>query len=214
MDSQLNGARVARRAELLGGLEGIILGEGFLGLSMDDFAARLRCSKSTLYRLAPSKEELVLAVARHFFARAAERIEAAVAEAAGPTARVAAYLASVGQEMNRGSRAFHEQMASQVLTADLYRNNSHFAASRVRQLINEGVRCGVFQIANVELAGQAVAVLLNAIHVGDFASPVGGTPADVHAEFSRLLLFGLLGPPSPSGRPHQQGVRPAPMVRA
>jgi AcrR family transcriptional regulator len=206
MNSQLNGTRQARRAELLGGLEDIILSEGFLGLSMDDFAARLRCSKSTLYRLAPSKEELVLAVARHFFSRAAERIEAEVARAAEPTARVAAYLASVGREMNRGSRAFHEQMASEALTADLYRNNSHFAASRVRQLIHDGVQCGAFRIANVELAGQAVAVLLDAIHVGYFASLAGGNPADAHAEFSSLLLFGLLGQPSPAEMPADQAV--------
>jgi AcrR family transcriptional regulator len=157
-------SRRARHAELLSGLEEILLKEGFLGLSTDDFAARLRCSKSTLYRLAPSKEQLVLITARHFFARAAERIESAVADAAGPAAKVATYL------------------------------RSDFAASRVRQLIHEGVRSGDFHVTDTEFVGQAVAVLLNSIHIGSFATMAGDRPEDVHAELSNLLLFGLVGP--------------------
>jgi AcrR family transcriptional regulator len=194
MTSTLDGSRQARRVKLLAGLEEILLTEGFLGLSTDDFAARLRCSKSTLYRLAPSKEQLVLLVARHFFARAAERIEAAVADADGPTAKVATYLRSVGREMSRGSRTFHDQMAADPLTAELYRNNSHFAAARVRQLINEGARSGEFHVTDAEFVGQAVAVLLTAIHIGDFAVMAGDSPEDAHAKLSDLLLFGLAGP--------------------
>jgi AcrR family transcriptional regulator len=163
---------------------------------MDDFAARLRCSKSTLYRLAPSKEQLVLVVARHFFSGAATRIEAAVAEASTSIAKVATYLTSVGREMSRGSRAFHEQMASEPFTSELYLNQAHTAAARVRQLIHEGVRNNAFQVADPEFAGQVVAVVLDSIHLGGFALMSGDTPADAHAKLSELVLYGLLGRPA------------------
>ena len=51
----------ARRAELLDELVTLFLAEGFGALTLDELARRLRCSKSTLYGLAASKEQLVVA---------------------------------------------------------------------------------------------------------------------------------------------------------
>ena len=50
-----------RRAELFDGLVALLLAEGFSALTLDELAARLRCSKRTLYALAGSKEQLVRA---------------------------------------------------------------------------------------------------------------------------------------------------------
>ena len=69
----------ARREELLDGLIAVMLAEGFAGLSLDDLAARLQCSKSTLYAVAASKEQLIAAAVREFFRRATERVEARAA---------------------------------------------------------------------------------------------------------------------------------------
>ncbi|MFD6073446.1 TetR/AcrR family transcriptional regulator, partial [Amycolatopsis lurida] len=46
----------ARQRALLSELEAVFLAEGFSQFTLDDLAARLHCSKSTLYALAPSKE--------------------------------------------------------------------------------------------------------------------------------------------------------------
>ena len=61
-----------RRGELFDSLLALFLAEGFAHLTLDDIAARLRCSKGTLYTLAGSKEQLVHAVAVHFFRRATD----------------------------------------------------------------------------------------------------------------------------------------------
>ena len=42
--------------------------------TLDDLATHLRCSKSTLYALASSKEQLAVRVVTHFFRGAADRI--------------------------------------------------------------------------------------------------------------------------------------------
>ena len=55
-----------RRTELFDALIDLFLSEGFAHLTLDDIAARLRCSKSTLYTLAGSKEQLVRAAIRVF----------------------------------------------------------------------------------------------------------------------------------------------------
>lgn len=69
----------ARRLALFDALVALILDEGFAHLTLDDLAARLHCSKSTLYRLADSKEQLVRAATVHFFRGATEQVEASVA---------------------------------------------------------------------------------------------------------------------------------------
>ena len=68
-----------RREQLFDALVELLLAEGFAHLTLDDLAARLRCSKRTLYALAGSKEQLVRAAVVHFFRGATARVEAAVA---------------------------------------------------------------------------------------------------------------------------------------
>jgi AcrR family transcriptional regulator len=183
-----------RRTALLDQLEQVVLAEGFVGLTVEDFAARLHCSKSTLYRVAPSKEQLVATIARHFFSSAAVRIERVVAEAPAPPQKLEAYLLNVGSEMARGTATFHEQMASHSATAALYRRNSQIAAERVRQLIHEGVESGHFDVADAEFAGQVVAAAITAIHLDDHAVPLNGGVAQAHANLSELVLYGVIGP--------------------
>ena len=59
-----------RQAQLLDQLEELFLAEGFAGFTLEDLAVRLHCSKTTLYALAGSKEQLAVRVVRHFFRRA------------------------------------------------------------------------------------------------------------------------------------------------
>ena len=62
-----------RQAELLDQLEALFLAEGFARFTLDDLAEMVRCSKSTLYALAESKERLALRVIKHFFRKAQTR---------------------------------------------------------------------------------------------------------------------------------------------
>ncbi|MEV4007225.1 TetR family transcriptional regulator, partial [Actinomadura sp. NPDC049753] len=71
--------RASRRREtLIDRLMDLFLERGFAELSVADLAALLRCSKSTLYSVAASREQIITAVVRAFFRRATERVEAAL----------------------------------------------------------------------------------------------------------------------------------------
>ena len=69
-------ALTRRQAELLDQLEELFLAEGFARFTLEDLALRLRCSKSTLYALAGSKEQLAQRVIKHFFRKATAAVEA------------------------------------------------------------------------------------------------------------------------------------------
>lgn len=183
-----------RRSELLDRLEEVVLSQGFVGLTLDELAARLRCSKSTLYRLAPTKEQLVARVARDFFSRAAARIEFAVARATTPTQKLRVYLTGVGREMSRGSTTFHAQMAAHPMTSELYRRNSQIAGERVRQLIHEGAQEGFFQVADAEFAGHFAATVIEAIHLDGDVVAFRQATVDAYAKLTDLILLGITGP--------------------
>src|SRR3954471_23933613 len=102
------GARLTRRqAQLLDQLEALFLAEGFARFTLEDLAVRLRCSKSTLYTLAGSKEQLALRVVRHFFRQATGAVETQTAAETDPALRVTAYLSAVARALAPAGPAFH-----------------------------------------------------------------------------------------------------------
>ena len=91
--------RTRRQSELLDRLLSLFLAEGFSRFTLDDLAAELRCSKTTLYALAPSKEQLAVEVVKHYFKGATAAVESAVAQEHTDEARIAAYLNEVAHQL-------------------------------------------------------------------------------------------------------------------
>lgn len=184
-----------RRDELLQRLEDLLLAEGFSALSVDDIAASLKCSKATLYAIASSKEQLVIAVVKHFFGAAAAKIERAVELDHDPQRRITTYLTGVGTAMRRNSPAFYRDMVTFEPTARIYRRNSQTAARRVRELIEEGLAAGVLRDVHGVFAAQLVALAIDGIQSGELLESTGLSSGDAFTELSDLLLNGLSSPP-------------------
>ncbi|WP_447590422.1 TetR/AcrR family transcriptional regulator [Microbacterium lacticum] len=180
-----------RRSLLLDRLEEIYLAEGFSSITIDDLCRRLGCSKTTLYSVADSREQIIQAVTRHFFARATETIEREVAGETDAGRRVVRYLTGVGAAMRRNSIAFYVDMVSYEPTASIYRLNSDAAATRVRGFIEEGVAAGQFRKANAALAGQAIALLIEGVQSGELLERTGLTAGEAFSELGELIVNGL-----------------------
>ena len=103
MVTSSDGFGTRRRTKLFDDLLALFLAEGFSHLTLDDMVARLHCSKSTLYTLAASKDELVRRVTIHFFKQATADVEAALARTPAPSERVSAYLDAVGTALSAAS---------------------------------------------------------------------------------------------------------------
>ena len=180
-----------RRDELLARLEEIILDEGFAHLTVDELASRLQCSKSTLYAIASGKERLVTVVLKHFFRDAAARIEERVADISDPSDRIATYLASVGEAMQKMSRSCHVDMVSHDATYDIWALNARASAQRVREFIGEGVATGRFRGVHAEFVGESVGLLVDGIQHGELLERTGLTSGEAYRELSGLVLAAL-----------------------
>ncbi len=190
--TQVRGA--ARRTELFDALVDLLLADGFARLTLDDLAARLHCSKRTLYGLAGSKEQLVRAVVVHFFRAATERVEAAVRAVDDPARRVEAYLHAVARELAPASTAFFDDVAAFRPAAEVYERNTRAAARRVQQLVDAGVAAGAFRAVHAAFVGDAVSTLMVRIQQRGVAEATGLADAQAYEALSDLLLHALARP--------------------
>ncbi|KJR08247.1 TetR/AcrR family transcriptional regulator [Gordonia sihwensis] len=180
-----------RRSQLFDELLAMFLEEGFAHFTLDAIAGRLRCSKSTLYTLAASKGELVRATTIHFFRRATDDVEAAVAEAASPREKITAYLEAVGDALGGASPAFMTNLAAFAPAREAYEQNTRIAAARVRELIDEGVATGQFRDVHAAFAADLAATAMVRIQQGDVRAATGLDDAGAYRELAALLTAGI-----------------------
>ena len=180
-----------RQAELLDQLEQLFLAEGFSRFTLEDFALRLHCSKSTLYALAESKEQLAHRVIKHFFRKATAAVEAHTVTEQDPALRVTAYLTAVAQALAPASPAFHRDLDAFAPGREVYERNTALAAERVRELIAEGVAQGRFREVHPALIADTVTTLMFRIGRGDTARATGLDAAAAYRELAALLLHGI-----------------------
>jgi AcrR family transcriptional regulator len=180
-----------RQAELLDQLEALFLAEGFARFTLEDLAVRLRCSKSTLYALAGSKEQLAQRVIKHFFRKATDAVEASTVTVRDPGLRVTAYLAAVAAALAPAGPAFHRDLDSFGPGREIYERNTALAADRVRELISDGVAQGRFRDVHPALVADTVTTLMFRIGRGDTARATGLDDAAAYRELAALLLHGI-----------------------
>jgi AcrR family transcriptional regulator len=183
-----------RREQLFDALVELLLAEGFAHLTLDDVAARLHCSKRTLYALASSKEQLVRAAVVHFFRGATERVEAAVTARTDAVDRVGAYLHAVATELAPASARFFDDVAGFPPAAEVYERNTRAAAARVQQLVAGGVASGAFREVHTAFVADVVTATMVRIQQRHVAASTGLDDAQAYAHLAELLLRGLAAP--------------------
>ncbi|MCE4263219.1 TetR/AcrR family transcriptional regulator [Rhodococcus sp. ACPA4] len=194
-------ARVtARRVQLFDQLVALFLDEGFAHLTLDEIAARLHCSKSTLYTVAAGKDDLVRAVTVHFFRTATDAVEDAVAAHADPLQQVSAYLEAVGDQLSAASHQFMEDLAASTSARQVYEKNTSIAASRVREMIVRGVDAGAFREVHASFVADAASNTMVRIQQRDVYKATGLDDAQAYRELAALITTGIAatGAPLPS----------------
>lgn len=180
-----------RRTELFDALVALLLAEGFAHLTLDDIAARLHCSKSTLYTLAASKEQLVRAATVHFFRSATAFVESRVAATRGARERVAAYLSAVGAALDPASDQFMADLDAFAPARDVYEQNTRIAAQRVQQMIADGVAAGEFRDVHAAFAADLVTTVMVRIQQRVVRDNTGLDDAEAYRELAAILTAGI-----------------------
>lgn len=183
-----------RHEQLLDELLQLFLDEGFLRFRIADLAARLHCSKSTLYELGHSKEQLVINAVKQFFRIATAAVERRTAEHEGSAARIAAYLTAVADALRPASVQFMADLGAHPPARAVYERNTRAAANRVRELIAAGVEGGEFRAVHAKFVADTVAATMERIQVGEVTRATGLRDSDAYQELTALVLTGIQQP--------------------
>ena len=181
----------ARQLDLLDRLTDLLLAEGFAHLTLDQMAGRLRCSKTTLYALAGSKDQLAVRVVGHFFRRCTTLVEARVTARRAPRRRLEAYLEAIAEALEPASRQFITDVAAFGPTRQTYRDNAVAAAARVCTLLEDAAAARAIATVDATFVSTWVGVTIEAIQRGEFADRAGLSDAQAFRELSRLVIRAL-----------------------
>jgi AcrR family transcriptional regulator len=187
----MSSTATSRQAQLLDDLVELMLAEGFRRFTLGDLAARLRCSKTTLYALGGSKEQVTVNAIKHFLRRSAEAIERRQAEASDPPERIVAYLRAVADALRPASAAFIADLAALPPAAEAYERTTRRGSERVAQMIAEGVRSGHFREVHAAFVADTVAATMHRIQKGEVLAATGLRDADAYDELAALVLDGI-----------------------
>ncbi|WP_242889707.1 TetR/AcrR family transcriptional regulator [Actinomadura litoris] len=171
-----------RRADLVDRLIELFLDRGFAGLSVAELAAALRCSKSTLYTVAASREQIIVTAVRAFFRRATEEVEAAVDASADPRERVGVYLRAISTALAPASPAFFADLDAFAPAREIYQRNTGHAVRRVQALVDEAVADDAAFVGAV--AGQ----VMESIHRGEIKARTGLDDSSAYAALASLIV--------------------------
>lgn len=191
MPAKLRTRRTARQVDLLDRLVALMAREGFAGFTLDELAERLHCSKTTLYQLAGSKQELVVEVVKQYFRAAVDHVESRVEAVVEPRDRVDVYLRAVAERLQPLSRAFMDDLQEFQPAAEVYRRNTLSAADRIRGLIADGVEAGAFRPVHAAFMGEMVAATMFEIQRGEMFARLEMTDAEAYAELATLVVTAL-----------------------
>lgn len=169
----------------------LFLREGFADFGVGGLAQRLHCSRSTLYAIAPSKEQLISAVVRRFFRRATGRVEARLLVEDDPVARIDVYLTSIAGELAPASAAFFRDLEQHAPAREIYRQNTRIAASRVEELVRTAAGTGT--AGDADFIGAVAAQTMESIHRGEVRALTGRDDAAAYRALARLVVAGVSG---------------------
>lgn len=186
------GRRSDRRLELRGQLRVIFMREGFRDLTIDRIAKRLGCSNRSLYAIAPSKEEMFLAVLNDIFEEAKrEGLEGALLHEE-PAARIEAYLRpGVIHSRELGVKAL-EDILSYLPARTLLERYRQERMEVLEEIISGGIKSGSFRAVHPHLAAEALLAGINRFQQLSLEEKSEIPFDEAIEELYDLLLHGLL----------------------
>jgi AcrR family transcriptional regulator len=182
-----------RREELLDGVMRIIAAEGFSALKVTDLAPRLHCSVATLYKIAPSKDSLIVLAIVRWGEVSLEDIElrARLGTTAADRARI--YWRAAAEHVSTHSRAFRLDVEHFESTRLAYGTISNRFIERFVQLLDDAVEAGELEITNTRFLAHVFRQIALIVRDEEVLSLCGISAAQAMLEVERVFWGGMCG---------------------
>lgn len=179
----------ARQQQLFNALRAKFLHAGFSDFTIDSACKEFHCSKSTMYALGQSRDEIIQKVVKDFFREITQHTEAALAGHPSAQAALEAYFAAIFDALQPASSQFMRDLAHEKVAQEIYATNTQAATQRMLQLLHQGVAGGEFRPLPAEFLARLIETSMSQIQQGHYADTL--PVADTYKELGELVIYGI-----------------------
>ncbi len=180
-----------RQEEVLDVVEAVFLRDGIKAVRIGELAAEASCSRSTLYQLAASKEDLLLLVLDRMLRRIMQRGTQAIEEATDPVDRVRAMMTSGALDLGAFGPRFLEAIRRHPPARLLFDRRIADGCATLEQLIEQAISAGQLRPVNVPVVAEAMITVVLRFTDPEFVRSRGATFTSGLAELVDIFLDGL-----------------------
>jgi AcrR family transcriptional regulator len=183
-----------RGEQILDGLEEIFFADGFRRVRVGELAARLRCSRASLYALAPSKEELFLRVLDRVLSRIRRFGQQAAAKREDVRERIVALLSPGMSEMQAASSVFFSDIERLPSARRMLEDHQRMRLEETEAIIEQGIGQGKFRGVHTQLVAEVFMVAVQRVMDPRLLVENRLSAGEAIGEIEDLFLHGLLHP--------------------
>jgi AcrR family transcriptional regulator len=180
-------------------VEAVFLREGIQAVRIGQLALEASCSRSTLYELAASKEDLLLLVLDRMMRRIMRRGADAIEAAGDPLDRVRAMLTSGALDFAGLGPRFLDAVRQHPPARLLFDRRMAEGRDALEMLIEDAVRTGHFRPVNAAVVAEAIVAVVLRLTDPEFVRSTSVSSNTGLAELVDVLLDGLRPRPTASG---------------
>lgn len=178
-----------RQQELFHALRAQFLDIGFADFTIDSACKELHCSKSTMYALGRSRDEIIQKVVRDFFREITQHTEDSLAEHSNARDALEAYFAAIFDALQPASSHFMRDLAQESVAREIYATNTQAATQRILELLRRGVADGQFRPLPAEFVARLIETTMQQIQQGVYADTL--PVAQTYKELGQLVMHGI-----------------------
>ena len=183
-----------RREELLERLRDVMLEEGFSGWRIGALATRLHCSRSTLYKLAPSKDALVLRLLNDVVSEGMDDAKSQASRLDSPAESITRYAEVLHEWQNRGSLRFWTDVSETPATQALIDALSSRGQGTMKEFLDRGISTGRFRPANTIYLARVIWQAARITRIPAFLDEAGLDSGEAMDELGLFIVHGMSWP--------------------
>jgi AcrR family transcriptional regulator len=181
----------ARQRELLDELEELVAAEGLAELTMAEIAARVNCSLRTLYGIAPSRDELVLAVVDRRLRRIGRKAMESLDPSLSPLAALRAYLQAANDAVQPEAVTFSRDFANVPGAQRLLDAHEDYVMAVTKSLLDRAVKEGDIPPVDTSAVAHVLGGLGREFARPDLADVTAASPKVAADALTEIILRGL-----------------------
>lgn len=183
-----------RQQEVLDALEAAFLEDGFRKPAIGDLAARAKCSRRTLYEIAPTKGEMFLAVLDRMMGRLDHGAGDIVHSSADPALKIEKLLASGVTAFRPAGAEFAADLANYQPARMLFARHTDRIRGSIVRIVKEGIASGQFLDVDPDAVAEVVVIMSRQVTEPAYLARTGQTPAEALSTLYDFLRHGFAAP--------------------